>query len=249
MAPVSDIVSDALTRIGVVAGGETPATEDMTLGFTVLNRLTDAWGVENLLVPYIARTTATITANQTSYTVGSGGGINIVRPASSNAVTNINFIDTSQDPDLEMSLTMLTDDQYASIPQKAQTSTYPSAAYYNPTYASGLATLIPWPIPTSTTLLWAFYSKITVPVWAATTTTVTVPAAYERFMSTNLAAELIPYFVSVPENVAQRVEAQAREAKANFKVANYRPLDLISDAAGIGSGAGYWGRSRFLSGP
>lgn len=246
MTDVSDLCTDALTRLGVVGGGETPATEDMTLAFNTLNRLNDAWGLEGLLIPYIARTTATITANQTSYSVGSGGDINIVRPV---YVTDIRFIDTSQDPDLEMPLTILTDDDYARIPQKAQTNTYPSAAYYNPTYASARGTLIPWPIPTSTTLQWAFYSKITVPVWAATTTTVSVPTGYERFIVTNLAAELIPMFVSVPENVAQRVDAQARESKAAVKVANYRPSDLISDAAGIGHGGGYWGRSRFLSGP
>lgn len=245
MATVSDAITDALTRMGVLAAGETPSSADMTYAFSTLNILNDAWGVERLLIPYIARTTATITANQTSYTVGTGGDINIVRPV---YVTAIRFIDTSQDPDLEMPLNILTDDDYASIPLKAMTSTMPTAAYYNPTYASGFGTLIPWPIPTSTTLQWAFYSAVTMPQFSATTSTLTIPPGYHRFIVTQLAKEMIPAF-RVPQDIAQSLYQQAIEAKNEIKVANYRMSDLTIDPLLRGGSGRHASYAAFLAGP
>lgn len=218
----------------------------MTLGFRVGNILTDSWGAERLTIPYIKRTTETLTANQTSFTVGTSGDINIVRPV---FITNIGYVDTSQDPDLEIPLRMITDDEYAAINFKTLTSTLPALAYYNPTYASSQGTLYPWPIPTSTTLLWAIYHPVAVPEWSATTSTLTIPPGYYRFIATNLAAELIPYFVSVPEEVARRVEIQAREAKAVIKVANWRPSDLGFDPGCLTGGTSHLSYARFLSGP
>lgn len=218
----------------------------MSLGFRTLNILTDAWGTERLTIPYIKRTTATLTANQTSFTVGTSGDINIVRPV---FITNIGYVDTSQDPDLEIPLRMITDDEYASINFKSLTATLPALAYYNPTYASLQGTLYPWPIPTSTTLLWALYHPVAVPEFTATTQTLIVPPGYYRFLATNLAAEMIPMFTSVPENVAARVEQQAREAKANIKVANWRPSDLGFDPGCLTGGTTHLSYARFLSGP
>ena len=174
MATVSDAVTDALTRIGVVGESETPASGDLAKGFNVLTGLTDGWGAERLTIPYIKRTTATITASQASYTVGTSGNVNIIRPV---YLTNIAYVDTSQEPDLEVPLYQLTDDGYAGISQKAMTSTLPTQAYYNPTYSSSQGTLIPWPIPTSTTLLWAIYHPVAIAQFSATSDTITLPLA------------------------------------------------------------------------
>lgn len=246
MATVADAITDALTRLGVIAAGETPSASDMELGFNALNVLQDDWATERLTVPYILRTTATLTASTTSFTVGSGGNINIVRPV---YPTQINFVDTSQDPDLEMPLHLLTDDEWAAIPQKALTSTLPTSAYYNPTYASGFATLYPWPVPTSATLLWAFYSAVAVPEFSATTATLSLPPGYRRFITTNLALEMAPMFTNVPQEIMASVMQQAMQSKNNIKRANFRPSDLGFDAGALPNGGGYWSTTRFLTGP
>lgn len=237
MATVSDAIVDALTRLGVIGESETPAAGDLAKGYAILNSLTDAWGAERLTIPYIARTTATLTANQASFTVGTGGDINIVRPA---FITNISYQDTSQDPDLELPLISLTDQEYAAIPQKALTSTIPVQAYYNPTYASGFGTLIPWPIPTSATLQWVIYSPVAVPNFSATSASIVLPPGYYEFIVTNLAFKLCSIY-GVPAEVRSAMKEEARDSKIIIKAANFRPSDLIMPSGAV------FGKSRHLS--
>ena len=239
---VSDAITDALVRIGVGAAGETPSSEDMATGFQALNILTDGWGTERLTIPYIARTTATLTASQTSFTVGSGGDIDIVRPV---FFTNINYIDTSQSPELELPLSILTDDAWAGIHLKGLTSTLPTQAYYNPTYSGSFGTLYPWPVPTSATLEWAVYSPVAVPEFSATTASIVLPPGYRRFIVTNLAVEIAPMFNVEP---SQSLIIQAIESKADIKRANIRPSDMSVDSGALVSRNYTSSYYRFLSG-
>lgn len=245
MATVSDLITDAQQRLGVLAAGEVPSAADMAIGYQALNTLTDAFGTRRLTIPYIQRTTAAIVPNQTSYTVGTGGDINIVRPV---FITTINFIDTSQSPTLEMKLQAYTDDQYAAIPLKGLTSALPVGAYYNPTYAGMLGTLIPWPIPTKATLLWAFYHAVAVPQFSATTSTLTIPPGYYRFLVTSLAQEMIPMFPIVPDAIVQRIDRQQREAESDIKIANFRPSDCGFDPGALSGSRNVVTVASFLSG-
>lgn len=245
MATVSDAITDAFNRMGVLAAGEVPPSADMALGFQALNTLTDAWGTRRLTIPYIKRTTAAIVANQTSYTVGTGGDINIVRPV---FITTINFIDNSQSPPLEMKLQAYTDDQYAAIPLKGLTSSLPVGAYYNPTYAGGLGTLIPWPIPTRTDLLWALYHAVAVPQFSATTSTLIIPPGYYRFIVTSLAQEMIPMFPIVPDAIVQRIDAAQRQAEMDIKIANFRMSDCGFDPGALGGSGNVVTVASFLAG-
>lgn len=245
MPSVADAVTDALSRLGVIAESETPATGDMAKGFSMLTALTDAWGAERLTIPYIARTTATMTANQASFTVGSGGNVNIVRPA---FITNISYQDTSQDPDLEIPLRVLTDDEYAAIPQKALTAAIPASAYYNPTYASAMGTLIPWPVPTSATLEWVIYSPVAIPAFSATSSSIVLPPGYYDFIVTNLAFKLCSVY-GVPGEVRAAMKEEAQASKAIIKAANFRVSDMSMPAGALQPGSGHMSYSRFLSGP
>jgi len=245
MATVADAVTDSLSRIGAIAADETPVSGDMAKGFAMLNTLTDAWGVERFTIPYILRTTATLTANQTSFTVGTGGNVNIVRPVS---FTGMAFIDTSQSPNLEIPIRMLTDDEYRLIGIKSQTSTLPSVGYYNPTYASGMGTLYPWPIPTTTTLQWVLYAPVAVPQFASTATSLVVPPGYYEFIVTNLAYKLCAPF-RVPVSTRQEMKEEAQATKQAIKDANWRMSDLQNAAGGMFGGSGYWDLDRFLTGP
>jgi len=244
MATVADAITDALTRIGVIGESETPAAGDLAKGYAIMNSLTDGWGAERLTIPYIARTTATLTANQASFTVGTGGNVNIVRPA---FLSNIAFQDTSQSPTLEIALSLLTDDGYAAIPLKSLTSDQPTAAYYNPTYASGMGTLIPWPIPTSATLQWVVYAPVAVPQFSATSATVLLPPGYYEFIVTALAFKLCSIY-GVPAEVRAAMKEEARDAKTIVKAANYRMSDMVMPAGALQGGSRHMPYSRFLTG-
>lgn len=219
-----------------------PSAADLAKGFSVLNILNDAWGVERLIPPYIARTTATLTANTASFTVGTGGNINTVRPV---FFTGIAFQDISQSPTLEFRMEQWTDDQYRLQPLKALTSTLPAAAYYNPTYASGFGTLIPWPIPTSATLQWVVYSPVTIPQFATTSTTISYPPGYYDFIVKVLTFELCSVY-GVPAEVRSNAKTMADEATKKVKYANFRLTDLETRSIGGNNRMDYLG---FLTGP
>lgn len=245
MATVLDIVTASLQALGAIQAGEEPSAVDAAYCFARFNDFVDACAAERLDIYTITRTTATLTANQASFTVGTGGNINIVRPV---YLENVRFQDTSITPTLEYPLTELTDDSYAQLAQKGQTSTLPAYYYYNPTFTSGtgLGTLIPWPIPTSATLQWVIYAPTAIPQFAALTDTVALPPGYRRFLISNLALEIAPGYDKL--QIAPSLVQIAQESKMAIKRANVRMRDLSLDPATLQNylpGAGY----SVLTGP
>jgi hypothetical protein len=232
MATVRDVVTDSLTELGVLAAGETAPAGDADLGLRTLNRLVDMWAAVRLMIHTVTRTTATLTANQSSFTVGPSGNINIARPM---FLERIGFVDTSTDPDTEYPLTLLTEQGWADVTLKALTGTYPQAAYYNPTNTTG--TLWPWPIPTSATLQWVLYHWAAVAEFASLSDTVALPPGYREMLVTNLAVRLAPSF---EREVTPALAQQALTALSMVKRSNVRMSDLRFEAAAlIGGGRGY----------
>lgn len=220
MATYRDLITASFKRIGVVGAGQTPAPEDAADALLRLNALLDSFATERLFVPSITRTTFTIVSGTASYTVGSGGTVNVARPV---FVEDVKFQDTSFSTTLELSLDMLTDQAYANIPQKTTTAPYPTTFYYNPTYTStGFATLTFWPVPTSSTLQGVLYAPQTLVQVSSLDTTMTLQPGYQWFLQEQLAVSLAPEFgVQTPPDLVQ----SAREAKANIKRANIRIVE------------------------
>lgn len=234
---VRQLITRALKRIGVVGAGQTPSSEDTSDAFAMLNTMLDALATERLMVPCITRSTWTIVSGTGSYTVGSGGDVNIVRPV---FVEDVRFVDTSLDPDMEYGLGVgLTDQAYANIPMKAFTSPYPRRFYYNPTMTgTGLATVTFWPVPTASTLLGVIYAPTALTQVAALDTTLVLQPGVRWFLQEQLAAFLAPeYGVQLP----QEIRESARDAKANFKRGNIRLVELATWEGAVfgGRGGGY----------
>lgn len=230
---VHQLISRSLQNLGVLGAGQTASSQNANFALDSLNNLIQAWSTDRLLVYTITRATWTLVSGTASYTVGTGGDISIARPSTMNMQgSNVTFIATATNPNIELPLFMLTDDAYQAIPQKTYQATYPTSWYYNPTYTSSAApygTLTLWPIPNISTLTGVFYA----PVAASTVTlaqTIALPPGYQRFYETNLAWELIDTF-PVSDRVAQRVERKAREARADLERVNTRLQDLSVDLA------------------
>ena len=137
MATLNDVITDALLDLGVLADGEPPDPSQSSQGLRRIVRFLKLCRTENLYIPLIARATATITPSATSFTVGTGGNINIPRPGLQQ-VEKVNYLDNSVSPANELSLgPLLTEAEYEAIPMKTQTSTRPARAYYSPTYPLG----------------------------------------------------------------------------------------------------------------
>lgn len=220
MATVLDIITDSLTELGYLAAPETPTAGDGALALRRLNSLIDQWKAEKLMIYQITRSTWSIVSGTASYTVGTGGAINIVRPI---YIQHVNFSDSTPDPDQEYQLAKLTDDDYSMVPAKALASTLPSSWYYSPTFPLGVLYLLP--VPTSSTLTGVMYAYTAIPVFAALSDTVTLPPVYERMIVKNLAMELAPSFKKEPNPM---LAMQAANSLAVLKRENFRMEDLES---------------------
>ena len=242
MAVFTDIATQALQSIVQYAAAETLTAADLSLALKVANQMIGQWATERLTMYTVTRTTWTITANDGSYRVGTGLDVAIARP---NFINQVNFVDTSMDPDLEMPMRMLTDDAYAAISLKDLTSTYPQYVYWNPINATS-GTLTLWPIPTSSTLLGAIYCPTAITSFTAGTDSVTVPPGYEAMLVTNLAVKLAPYFEKV---ASEDLKTEAREAKATVKRSNNRLMDLSIESAALIQGNRRWNIIDFYTGP
>lgn len=223
---VQDVITAALSDLGILQAGETPDSADSETAFNRFNDWLDANKLLRGLIFHRTRTTWTL-GSAPNYSVGSQGTLNMARPTSPSDIDGIAFYDTTITPILEMQAALFTEDQFRLIPQKSLTSTYPVGFHYDATFGvNGWGTLTPWPIPTSTTLKGVIYAKAPVEEFTATTDTIYVPPGYRRFFRTNLAIELASAF-GVP--VPPQVEQIARTSMHDVKTANLRMTDLDID--------------------
>lgn len=232
MATVSDVITASLQRLNLYQAGEAPSAEDLAVGFARFNDLIESLSLEGLTAYTVTRTTWTIVPGTQNYTVGIGGTVNTARPGTSTDLL-VKFQDTSMSPPLELSLgPLLTDSQWAGIPQKAMTAPYPVAAYYNPTFTNSFGTISFYMVPTSATLQGVLYAPAPVTKFALTSDAVLLPPGYLRFYRDTLAIELAPDYPDVAK-VSDDLKHSAIESKANVKRANEHLQDLPVEAAGL----------------
>src|SRR5678815_2725605 len=105
MATVLDLATDSASELGYLSGAETLNAADGALYLRKLNQLLDQMAAERQSIYQITRATWSILASTASYTVGTGGTVNIARPV---YIDHVGYIDTAQDPDREYQLAPLT---------------------------------------------------------------------------------------------------------------------------------------------
>lgn len=220
MATVRDLIYAALREINVIAQGEVPSTGEAQDALDILGRLQDRWATERLYLFTVTRTLFTITQS-TSFSVGSGGDINITRPTYLDAV---HLVDTSSDPDGESPLEKLLEHDYRNYPTKAGTSATPSFWYYSPTYPLGALYLLP--IPTSSGFQGAVYAPTPVTKYTSLDTSVSLPPGYEELIVSNLAIRCAPMFGA---SVHPELKIAAQTCLAHIKRLNRRPTRLRFD--------------------
>jgi hypothetical protein len=225
VATARDVCEQALKEIGVLAAGETAAAEDAADAFKALNRLVDQMAADRPFIYTETRTEWSIVSGTGTYTVGTGGTVNIARPVH---ILKINYQETSSDPDAEYPLDKFTDLGWAELQAKDQTSSLPSHYYYNPTYPLG--TLILWPAPTSATLQGVIYAWTAITQFAGLTTAVSLPPGYEEFLITTLAVRLANSYGRVVEETLQR---RQKEAEAIVKRSNKRLEEMRFDPGAL----------------
>lgn len=230
-----ELVTGALTDLGVVAAAETISPEDSDAALTCLNDMGDALGLERLSLYKTVRTTKTLAAGTASYTIGSGGSINVVKPTWIDRARLV--IDTSASTPTEVRIGILEPDEYAAWPQKTQQASRPIAIFYDHGHdSSGFGQIYPLPIPdVATTQLVLYTPGGEVSTFADLVTDYALPRGFKRALRKNLALEIAPMFDAEPSALLVK---QARESKAAIKLANVHPVVFEPEPAF--GGRGHW---------
>ena len=202
----------------------------------------DAWGLHNLTKYMLLRTATTLVSGTASYTVGTGGTINIARPTE---IRNAGLIlDTGATYPVEAPIDVLTDDEYAAWPEKTFQSTYAQGVYYDHNWSAGLGRLYPLPIPNVGITQLVIYTPVAIAEFADRTTDYTFPPGYEEALEYNLAVRLAtPFGRDIPDFVAM----MARSSLAVVKRGNLR-LSQVQVDTWRDTSQGSMTASRFTGG-
>jgi hypothetical protein len=245
MPTANDFATRALQMLGVADAIDTISSEDADLALTVLNEWIDQLGTQRQAIYTVVRTTKTLANGTASYTIGTGGNIDIARPV---WIQNVGLVlDTGASTLTEVPRRLFTDDEWASISQKSLGSGLISGVYYDYAWSSGLGTIYPWPVPNVGTTQLVLYVPTVLTEFANLSTSYTFPPGYERAIRTNLAMELTPYFPNRDRD-NQLILQQALSSMLRIKRANVRLQNVPIDRALTRSGRGAVTESQFLGG-
>ena len=154
-------------------------TTDLNTGLEELNYMLNSWSAENLSIPSITQENFNLTIGQNSYTVGSSGDFNTVRP---NIITSAYIKHNSND----YPVNPMSEQEYNDIVTKA-TQTRPTKFYFLPSYS--LAKIFFNYTPDSA---YAFYfdSLKFITNVSTLSQTLSLPPEYEEAIIYNLAIRL-----------------------------------------------------------
>jgi hypothetical protein len=240
----NDLITRTMKTLGVLASGETPSSDEIDDGLTVLNNMVDTWSTERLSIYTVARGVFNLSASTQDYTIGSGGTFNIVRPLWIQAASIIPDKTAASSQILELPIPVgLTISQWQEVAIKGLTSTYPTQFFYDDNWVSGKATISVWPIPDNSNCQLVLYTPTALTQFADLTTEYTFPPGYEEALRYQLALRLGPEFGVM---VNPDVRVLAAQAFANVKRVNIHTETLGIDNALLAEGGRYdWRTDRY----
>lgn len=195
-----NLITDVLLDMGVIADEQTPTNSQAVGALTKLNDLIGAWNLDPQAVFGANQYVLPLVPGQQVYTIGVGGNLNIARP---NIITAAFMRNTSSpvSSQSDIPIPLLTNQQWANIPQKKTTGGYPFyGVWFNETFP--LIQVYISPVPTNSTyslVFWADGMNGTL----ALNTILQLPPGYNRAIKYNLYTELAPsYQIEIPQEVS-----------------------------------------------
>lgn len=199
---VSDLINKSLTAIGVLAAGETPATEERDDAFVVLNNLIASWSSQGLPVYGISRGTATLTGAG-SYTIGTGQAINIARPVKLESASVLTVAG------IRNPVRIIPVEEWTGVKDSTATGLLAEVLYYDGGFPTGNVYLAPKP---SAGTLELFYLA-PLAAFSSVSDVISLPPGYERALRLALAVELAPEY---GRPVTPELQALSEDAKTSI---------------------------------
>jgi hypothetical protein len=220
----SDIISNALLEIGVLAAGETASAEDAAFGLSKLNRLFDNWNAESNFIYGTLLFQGTLTPNHNPHTIGLAGSDFVVSTARPPKILGANLVLTDQSPNIFRPLKIVDDDWWMKNPVPTLATQIPY--YLWPNYGWPQGQIYLWPVPTTAydirLDLWTLFATL------AATDTFTLPPGYEDAVTLSLAEMLTSSYGKSPSPVLVQ---QAALARGRVKSLNSEAPEMACDGA------------------
>jgi hypothetical protein len=231
VATVNDTITRSLKALGHLGRTEVPTGQEFIDALYAHNQLLESWSTEGLMSYATLERSFSLVANTQSYTIGSGGVINVTRPID---ITQAYVRDgNGQDHPLDI----ISRELWNNIGLKTTTQEYPSTLFYDPTFPLGV--IYVWPVPTAGRTV--FYDSVLNQVTASTgTMSISMPPGYERTFVSNLALELMANGFPCLLNPMQlaALSKTASDGMANIKRVNNKEAIAVYDAALVSSPMG-----------
>ena len=212
-----DIITESLLDLGVLAEGETPTAIQAAGALKKLNAMLDTWGLDGLMVYGQTRNSLPLVSGKTSYTIGTGGDLNIPRP---NNITYVTAYDTTQPASnrVEYGIEILNNKDWAEVPYKSLPGSFPVYGVF-PDWQYPFINLFVTPVPNSSQ--YALYIYTPGILGNLTIDQVIVfPAGYRDAIVSNLSIRLAPSYQ------AQVAEATALLAKQSMRLLANKNLQI-----------------------
>lgn len=222
MAAVSTMVISSLISIGKKNIGGTLTSAEGTHYLSRFNSFLESLSQERTMIYQIKTDSFSLSANTSTYLIGTGATINTDRP---NRIVDAYLRDSSNyDHDIKV----VDQPTYWAIGNKTQTAQWPEVVYYDNGFsASSSGTLHFAPVPTESNTVFLNSWKQLASV-AHLSTNVLLPPGYQRMLESNFAIDSATASNPVPPEVAK----VARDSKAALKSFNL-PTPILRMDAGI----------------
>lgn len=227
MTTANDLISRSLRLILVLGQGRRTLTaNELSDGLMALNAMVDSFSIDSLMIYQTLEESFPLVVGTASYTIGTGGTFNTVRPVS---ITNAFIRDNSNN---DYPVELIDNFSYDSIPLKT-VSSRSRYLYYDKQYPLAYIRLMYVPAYAETLFINSWKQ---IQQFADGTTAISLPPGYERMLAYNLAVEIAPeYGVAISDKVGQI----AKESKAAVKRLNSpNPIADVSESMMVRGGRG-----------
>lgn len=236
MPAVSTLVMNALVLSGEkTIEASSLSTAEQSYHLSRLNSMLDSWSNERLMIFQLSQTSFALTASQGTYSIGSGGDFNMIRPTK---VVEPCFVRDSDNADTPLDI--INAEAYGRLVLKTTDGTYPAYLFYDYGYsATSTATIRLYPEPISGLTL--FINTLQpLSTFAAMSGSIVFPPGYQDAIEFNYAVRASIGFTQV----SGELMALAAKSKAAIKTVNL-PAPVLRLDYGVGGGM----HSDILSGP
>ncbi len=215
-------MTDALSLTNSVGADQQLTADEVSNGLRTFNDLLEIFSVNDLAVWGKVDDTFALVSNQDTYTIGTGGNFNIVRPVRVydpvyTVLNGVTFVATS-----------MTQAEYNTLAFKSQTGQFPVRYLFINDFP--LARIQFWPIPTQVLPVTITSDRVLASV-ASAGTTLTFPPGYAMVFKYKLAVMLAPMFGKNVMREYPDVVAIATSSFADIQRANKKQLVMTYDLA------------------